>query len=110
MGRWWQPPAAVATSKLPTTCSVLLACWAHGPLASSARQWRENDCSRSRIQLFSKAAELGRKLYHAALEKKKFPEQEAAKLALEAYMKGLVGYMKDSWRDEYDYWQKLGNI
>lgn len=59
-------------------------------------------------QLFAKATDLGRELYRAAAEKREFPEQEGARLALSAYMKGLVDHMREFWQFEYQYWQKLG--
>jgi multimeric flavodoxin WrbA len=59
--------------------------------------------------LFAKATALGGELYQAALEKRDYPDQAGAKLALGAYMRGLVDFMKDFWRYEYEYWQKLEN-
>lgn len=59
-------------------------------------------------KLFAKATALGQDLYLSTLEKREFPEQEGAKLALGTYMRGLVDYMKEFWHYEYDYWQKLG--
>ena len=85
----------------------MLGAWSVGGVGSpmaEERMFPEQD------QLFEKATGLGRELYHATLEKSEFPEQEVAKLALEAYMKGLVGYMKDSWHYEHAYWQTLGKL
>lgn len=59
-------------------------------------------------QLFATATDLGRELYRASAEKREFPEQEGARLALSAYMKGLVDHMREFWQFEYEYWQKLG--
>jgi multimeric flavodoxin WrbA len=60
--------------------------------------------------LFAQARELGRELYQSALEKREFPEQEGARLAFNARMKGLVECMKDFWPYEYEYWQRLGKL
>ncbi|ACM18978.1 iron-sulfur cluster-binding flavoprotein [Geotalea daltonii FRC-32] len=83
----------------------MLGAWSVGSVGSSIageRLFPDQD------RLFAKATALGEELYRATLEKREYPDQAGAKLALSAYMRGLVDLMKDFWRYEYDYWTKLG--
>lgn len=85
----------------------MLGAWSVGVVGSpmaGERLFPEQD------QLFDKAIDLGRELYRAALEKREFPGQEGAKIALKAYMKALVEQMKDLWHYEYEFWQKLEKL
>lgn len=60
--------------------------------------------------LFARARELGRELCRAAKEKREFPDQEGARLAFAARMRGLVSHMREFWPYEYEYWQRLGRL
>ncbi|WP_243370271.1 flavodoxin family protein [Geotalea sp. SG265] len=83
----------------------LLGAWSVGGVGSSMAGER---LFPNQDQLFAKATALGGELYRAALEKKEYADQAGAKLALAAYMRGLVDFMKDFWHYEYEYWQRLG--
>lgn len=60
--------------------------------------------------LFARARVLGRELCRSAKEKREFTEQEGARLAFAARMRGLVSHMREFWPYEYEYWQRLGKL
>lgn len=56
--------------------------------------------------LFSRARELGKELCQSISDKRIYPEQAAFRAGIRYRMSGLVGFMKEHWHFEREYWEK----
>jgi len=79
-----------------------MGCWTVGSVGADGAQMMKKDAREARLKA---AGALGRALVDAIREKRRFPEQEAARGAFMERMEHLVEARKLDWPFEYEYWQ-----
>jgi multimeric flavodoxin WrbA len=84
-----------------------LGCRTVGGVTAEARQLEDE---RTRGPKCGEAAILGARLVEAIRTRAKFPEQDNERAAFSRRMKELVGFRKDEWPYEYNYWKSHGRI
>ena len=84
-----------------------LGCRTVGGVTAEARQIEDE---RTRGPKYGEAAVLGARLVEAIRTRAAFPEQEKERHAFFQRMKELIGFRKDEWPYEYEYWKSHGRL